>query len=152
MIKRIVELDAKLIDLAQDGYLWMFDRTGIYLGTCQALLLLAAQPFLPKQDAFSIGFAAIIMLSLAWRYHLQQRAMYAVANAIARSFRDTPWRWPFIVFMLTVAALPPYDWHAVAAILELLNLTYLSCVQIRERQPKDLFAGWRTPAFAGGAA
>lgn len=151
MIERLCALDDAIVDRIQDAYLWLWDRTGIYLGTC-AILLIALGPAIAPHNPVQIALLAVQTVPLIALRTLQQRGCLTVLNTQAEWFRSWSLRRMLLLFCL-ILLIGSLDLRSMCAYaLNLIAAFYALAVQVRDRQPKDLFAAWRAPALAGGAA
>jgi hypothetical protein len=147
------ELDDRLQAIVQDAYLWIYDRTGVYVATVfMAILLLGLGLNLLSRENFSmvgvlIGLS-ILSLFVMLRYHEQDVGPEGF-NATSREWRSGYSRlWVCIVLGGAIG----FDlwwqcWGGIAAdILDLVNFAYLWGVLIRKREPPEVrsLAGART--------
>lgn len=133
----IAEIDNRVIRMVQEVYLWLLDRTGVYVGT----LIFAFGAI----DNFCLGltFFRFVMLALigvwsAGRY-LAQATDLRRLNRFARNFADTWFRVPITVVLagsLTFEVCQ-LNWWRVTAHASFFCWLYLACIQVRDREPKD---------------
>lgn len=139
-MKRLHAIEDAIINHVQEAYLWLWDRTGVYVGT----LMFAAyvgdhvcwNPLTWVDFAF-IGFAG---LWAGIRYVAQSQDLRWF-NASQRAWKDFSPR-PF--FSVLVAAFLLADilqlnaWHLASDTMTML-WNYIGCVQVRDREPKEFF-------------
>lgn len=139
-MKRILEADTRMIELTQEAYLWLWDRTGVYVGT---LIFMASvvdhSVHLPMRwfHLLSLGFMGLFSGA---RYAAQQRDL-RLLNAAALEFR-APWLRSVtlgILFGSVIADLTGGKLWLLLGDLSFAIWTYLACVCVRDREPKDLF-------------
>lgn len=140
----ICELDEKLQKATQDAYLWVFDRTGIYVATIGVAIQVAI-PFIKaigdrKLDYVSLFVMGWLCLGLFQSYYMQHGNKFEVFNASARAWQDhtvrivANWFW---VVMCILSALTR-DWHLSAtAFLQFFYFGYVLTWQIRKREPPE---------------
>lgn len=137
-MNKLAEIDAKMIDLTQDAYLWLYDRCGIYIATVSVVLLLAGEA-ISYRGPIGLVLTGFICLSISPRYLLQMMGLKDAINAMARSDRTAKWRYIYIVLMLILILAPGKSWgsFALGAACDLAALAYVNVVQLRDREPKD---------------
>jgi hypothetical protein len=145
-MKKLAEVDAKLIDLIQAAYLWLYDRTGVYIATIATALILAGAALI-RLDWISLGMTGFLILLFSPLYLLQAFNQQSSINATARVERHSKVRYGFLLAMLIL--IPDYRPGYMAwGLLTTIASGYMRCIQIRDREPKDFLAR-RQPAMAG---
>jgi hypothetical protein len=145
MIKFLNKIDDKLLDFTQDGYLWLFDRTGIYRATCTTVLVLASQVcYLTMAGIF---FTGLICVSLVNVYKAQHEGSYLAVNLTSDFMRKHPLRIGFVFLMLflSLSSTRTSLFESFGILIELFAIGYLNNVKLRDREPKDFFS-FRQPA------
>jgi len=141
----IQEIDKKIIDFIQDGYLYIWDRFGITLGHLLSVygLILLSYDLIPFTTILDIVVDVAQILYGVYRSNLQINKNYAEINSTAEWFRGfvgTCMRilWWFIFFLYVRACyLGIGDFHTIAGIANWIVL-YLWCVKVRDRDPSNV--------------
>ena len=148
----LTRIDNALIQFHQAAYLWLLDRTGVYLGTLMMANALAGNLHMYSSTAERWGFSSRVALFLlctglmgmvsARVWLLQKNGAYLAHNLMAlriQTFRII--RGGFFAFMLPVMLEEIYRLEVFSFLDSLLavSLQYLLCVQLREREPKSFF-------------
>lgn len=136
--------DAKVFAKSQAAYLWLYDRTGIYVGTIGMTTIVAADALTVLHHG-KLGPIVFVNLTIigflcGFRYHIQNSEKYEVFNAIARHWHEARWRpvLGFIWIALMFDDLIHQRWLLVAAcILNFCFFGYVLCWQIRKREPPE---------------
>lgn len=139
-MNKLSELDARVIDRVQNIYLWLWDRTGVFLATPIFILIVAEYLCLWPLKPRHFAFIAIMGAWSTWLYVAQGKSLAAL-NSISRSWRDFPLRQAFVAMSLAlcVADAAKLDAaHVVSGMFHLIFL-YAACAQVRDRDPKDFF-------------
>lgn len=137
-MKELRAIDDKMIDLLQDGYLWLYDRTGIYIATVSvAMVLLGAA--INSITVPRLALTAVLVATFVPAYIMQDRAPLAVQNARARLFRGSPWRLLPLAMFAALLATPRSVVDFVDVALICMAACYMPCLQVREREPKSFF-------------
>jgi len=154
MRDKIYAADDRVTDALQDAYLWVLDRTGIYLSTLMMVVPAeaSARLVIDKQAYF---IAAIIFVVNAIALHpiylRQHRGEFKIHNAVAMHLRTTM-RWlrlgliGFLYVPMLMVTVMSVD---VVMFLETLGwgiFIYMHGIMLREREPKTFFE--TAPKFA----
>lgn len=140
-------IDQKLLAKSQDAYLWLFDRTGIYVATIGVTIQVSV-PFLNaistgKLDYFQLAVMAFLCVGQFLRYQLQHNEKFEAFNAMsrilvthwARKLSNVFWLTNFTAFVI-VTWFNHTAWHImVVSLLQFFFFGYVSCWQIRKREP-----------------
>lgn len=146
----INQIDQKLIEYVQAVYLWLFDRTGVYVASIAfAFIALLTAGWLYR-DYFPAWFTllifVIISLALSQPYQLQDKGLFDAFNMISREYQKSFFRrfavlitgvffvQSIVFFLVTLKT--KYLGYVCTDFL-LLCWLYLSCVQIRKRNPPE---------------
>jgi hypothetical protein len=139
-----MKIDQKLLETTQAAYLWVFDRTGVYVATI-GFTIQVSIPFIQSHAKGSLDYMALLLMvflsvGLGFRYSLQHAGKYEVFNAMARQLDEHRWR-PLMLGMwlgLILANLITMSgWYAFTAFLQLFYFCYVCCWQIRKREPPE---------------
>lgn len=139
-------LDDKVVEGFTKAYLWLFDWTGVYVGSvigvCVAAMV-AQSISSPKLGWSSAALDTLLLLPIAVsRWIIQHSFDGKFYNDLAEMAR-THWislalRIVFILFMW-VSFLRAPVWFWVTRDITFIALIYLTCVKIRPREPKKFF-------------
>lgn len=133
--------DTTIIDLVQEVYLWLWDWIGVYVATLMFAAYVSERVCWDRLGWFDFVLIAFTGAWMGLRYLAQSKDLRSL-NAAQRAWRDFTIRQFFSVFVfgsLAVDAFQLSAWH-VASDAMFLVWTYLGCVQVREREPKEFFA------------
>lgn len=137
-MKWLVSTDQRLIGWLEDVYLWIWDRTGVYIGSlifCAYVGDHVCWGPLKSINFFCIACSGAVC---GQRYAAQLKDL-RLLNDLQRMWRDLAWRrwFSILVFnMLVLDMITTNVWHFSSDFLMLL-WSYLGCVQVREREPKE---------------
>lgn len=146
---KLAAFDARLIELTQEAYLWLWDRTGVFVATLFFAAYVGDHALWGSLTWFDFLLLAIFGALSAHRY-LAQSTDLRWLNAHQRAWRDLGPRPYFTIIVIVFLAkdlLQLNAWHFASDCMSLL-WSYLGCVQVRDREPKDFFA-FRKLAGAG---
>lgn len=141
---KLRELDSQIILKLQEAYLWLYDRSGVYVATCMMVSIFIGIGALTlndgKMDFLRIFVVILNLVVVIPNYWMQEKQEFTQFNFIAMMLHQSMFRfgfvyfWCFPMFMLDML-LMKWAWgiNQVAVIVFL----YLSCIMIREREPKD---------------
>lgn len=134
------KFDAKLIDIVQNAYLWVWDRTGIYVSTLLFILYVGDHFFWAALKWFDFIFLAWAGLWCSYLYVVQSKDLRRL-NDDLRQWRDFAVR-PYLMILsfsiVMVDVLSLNAWHLASDICW-LGWGYLACIQVRDREPKEFF-------------
>lgn len=148
-MKTLIAIDNRLIEITQEVYLWLWDRTGVYVAT---LMFAAYVGDHVCWGPLHVGNFIFLALAGAWAsrvYFVQSKDLRRL-NDLQRGWRDFVMR-PYLTmfgFAMIVEQVLYLDVWRFASNVLMMVWTYLNCVQVREREPKDFFA-IRKPVGAG---
>lgn len=168
----IQKIDEYFVKQTQNAYLWLFDRTGIYVGSL--LFVLVAMPtflasFRRPINAIDLIFVAVAALFILPYYNDQAKKRYLIFNAratwiqsstIGRTIRYVFTTLPFFIFIIDLVGFLAGISFNMSTFLEMIaqllscSYMFLLCALIREREPKDWFKKRETydqPAFQGSS-
>lgn len=139
-MEKLLAADTYVIETVQEAYLWLWDRTGIYVGTmifsaavCEHL----AYGRLGWGSFFSLALVGAVATT---RYIAQQKS-FRLLNAMALSWR-MPWLRYFFNVCLTLCVFADVSKPSLGGFLSDLFFAlwnYLACICVRDREPKDFF-------------
>lgn len=145
MIALLKSIDSKIIEAVQAAYLWLYDRTGVFLATLTFATIVAdvfCGGLTTGLRLFDFLFLGYVGLTSAVRYHMQSTGQIAALNLGQLELRNSTIVRPiFIALMLSIIVIATYKsdaWKVASALLALL-WQYLFCILIRDREPKDFF-------------
>lgn len=139
-----MSIDVQIQKATQDAYLWLFDRTGIYVSTI-GMATQVSVAFLQSWNDGKINYmavfvAAFLSINLFARYHLQHSGSYETYNAVARHWYEFKLRHVACVSWLAFAMITALlrDWgYCFASLLQLVYFGYMMTWQIRKREPPE---------------
>jgi hypothetical protein len=134
----IAEIDSRVISMVQDVYLWLWDRTGVYVGTLIFAFAVLDKVCLARLDFFDFVLVGMMGIWTAGRY-LAQANDLRLLNKLARDFSEIWLRIPAIVLIAGVFIYDVLQMNAwrVASHIFFFCWVYLACIQVRDREPKD---------------
>lgn len=140
-MKKILVVDKYLIESMQAAYLWLWDRTGVYVASVLFALIVGHHVCYGPLKPLDFALLAIAGTWAGYLYVAQAKDLRQL-NSIQRGWRDSPLRLCSVAlsaFMLADAAFTIDAWHCAGSILW-LAFNYFACVLVRDRKPKDLFS------------
>lgn len=140
-MKWLRTVDDRLVAAIQESYLWVWDRTGVYVGSLMFAAYCGDHVFYGPLKLFNFFFLGVAGVWCAHRYLVQSKDLRWL-NDLQRCWRDFALRRFLMIFSAVVLAsdiIQANAWH-FASNLMFLIFNYLGCVQIREREPKEFFA------------
>lgn len=148
MLKTLLRFDEMAIDLAQDAYLWLFDRTGIYAATMMFSGIVAEHLCWPAMGhlgrALDLVMLAVLGLWCAGRYVAQQydRRLY---NALVEAWRAPMLRVIYLGILIGSLVVDLASPNPLGLLGDVLFVAWnsLACIYIRDREPKDFFEARR---------
>lgn len=159
MWKAYMRVDAWVLFKIQDAYLWLLDRTGVYVGTLMfaTYVYVAAGAIFAREESFWLWMVLLAMTG--WvagiRYLWQDRAQHERYNMMAMFMEQWRWRHTFNIFIGMVLIFEIITLNPLAASQEIAFLVYgyLLLIKIREREKKPFFkpAGVNTYVLASRA-
>lgn len=132
-----MKIDAWIIRWIEAGYLWLFDRTGVMVGSLMTVSMLVSIFIMKAPLVWKAVLIALLMWT-TWEYYEDQaKERYKKFNDRARYNQDGWWRLIVMGFTVggTVQHLGDYLYHF--SDLTFWVWIWLSCVQVRERQPPE---------------
>lgn len=107
MWKAYLRLDAKIISFFQESYLWLLDRTGIYVATLAFMIYASACAiqviFLNGPLWLWLPLIALVGLSLSSKYKLQDKGKNELFNFVAMAMEEMWFRHAFNLAVYTIA-------------------------------------------------
>jgi hypothetical protein len=137
------KFDDAIIDIFTDGYLWLWDRTGIYLATIMfwgIILFTGISLITSKLPVLDIIIALVWIIMILPYYIFQKEGNLTVVNSMSRR-----WRYSFgrsMAYALQIGMLVGGFYmgdNHLPITLSVWLVQYLLCVQIRDREPKSFF-------------
>lgn len=138
------KIDDALLIAAQRAYLWLFDWTGVYVGTLLFLLggLATVMDVLAYGRLRLVGYLLVGTYGLFgwWRINLQSKGDEAY-NAVAETETKNPMRWFFLLFFVffLVQEIAQMKLADAVQTMAFICALYLFTVKIRPRDPKEFF-------------
>lgn len=144
----IHKLDNWIIEVVQESYLWIWDRTGIYIGTLIFAACVGDRAFWGSVDWLGFIWLGFMGMQAAWRYLAQSKDLREL-NDMQRMYCELTLRFVcalLFFFFLAVSVIEGNFRHIISNVFALMWI-YLFCVQVRERDPKELFTtfGMQSP-------
>lgn len=145
---KFIELDRWFVDMVQEAYLWLYDWTGIYVATIEAILLIIGFIGLGVSTSpVLMGCLGICLISLIRSYLWQDKKLYKLYNAAALRYRDSLVRYFCQYLQISLLITDTIQHHeSFFTILKncgsvgcLFLVFVLNAVCIREREPKEWF-------------
>jgi hypothetical protein len=136
---KLLAADTYLIETTQEAYLWLWDRTGVYVATLIFSAVVCSHVVHGLDWGSFIGLAIMGAFSTQ-RYIAQQKDLRRL-NLLALGWR-TPWLRLFylsILFACVVADIAKFRAGELVGDIFFALWNCLACVQVRDRDPKDLF-------------
>lgn len=147
-MNKLRALDSAIIELVQEAYLWLWDRTGVYVATLIFTAYAIDQLASTHMRLFNFLTLGIMGACCGVRYVAQGKNLRHF-NDMQRQWRHFFARGPVMVaialFILQEVALLD-GWQALGDVA-FMSWCYLACVQVRDREPKN-FLSFRKPASA----
>jgi hypothetical protein len=142
-------LDQRIIDLVQEAYLWLWDRTGAYVATFLFASYVADHFCWGPLGWLDFFFLAFFGWWAGIRYVAQSKDLRRL-NDVQRAWRDFSPRLYFTLVMLpfVVGHAAQLEAWKLASDGFMFLWIYLACVQVREREPKEFFPSLK-PVGAG---
>lgn len=140
-MKFLASVDERLILMVQEVYLWLWDRTGVFVGALTAVLALIAAT-LTTSTLLTAALAGAIFSLHGILLIFIQGAGLRIFNAQARQWRRSILRPLLIAFDLACLAQEAWEGHlphVMGYLLIITGLLYLPCIQIRDREPPEKF-------------
>lgn len=145
MTARLRALDDHLIRLTQEVYLWLWDRTGVYVATLMFAAVVGDHVFWHPLEIFDFIVLAFFGVWAGVRYVAQAKDLRWL-NATQRAWADFWLRRPVMVVIAVLLAgdvLKLDAWRAASDVCS-FAWNYLACVQVRDREPQDLLSFRKT--------
>lgn len=144
----MIKFDTWLITNMEDAYLWIYDRSGVYLGTVGMIAMVISamvdlvsytdQGFLKGLTIFNVALIGFNMFQINSR---QSKEEYLLHNLIADFFRSSKVRCGFFFVFYTFVVLHTIRLDGLKVVSDLAFIVVMVSVTIRlrEREPKDWF-------------
>lgn len=141
MWKVYLKLDAWIISKVQDAYLWLLDRTGVYVATLTfgIYAVVGLSEIMDGGSTLWCGvLIALVGFSVAPRYLMQDKGENNRFNVISMAM--TSWRLRHFIIILmicssVISAITLHPWAALAN-LGFVLYGYLFMIMIRDRDKK----------------
>lgn len=144
MWKAYLKADAYILGIIQDAYLWLLDRTGVYVATL-CFMIYATAAFVALSTGAPLLFwgplLLMVGLSMLPRYTLQDKARNEHFNAIALMLQGWLWRHPFQIALSVSMLAETIALEPLQVLIDICFLlyTYMTLVMIRDRDKKPFF-------------
>lgn len=144
MWKAYLNLDQKILSLFQEGYLWLLDRTGVYVATV-AFLIYAVIALMEISNGSSLWIwgplVAFVGLAQSNAYRMQDRAQNEKFNLIAMMMEVSRLRHYFnlLLIALALSAMLTLDVRFFFSQFGFVAYGYVMLVKIRDRDKKPFF-------------
>lgn len=136
----MIAIDDKIIAWTQTVYLWLWDRTGIYVATLLFIgIVFSTFLYDRKMGIFDFILVTASAIWCGMRYAVQGKDL-RLLNTLQRSWAEWTVRRYLLclinipILFLSLLELNP--WHVSSNLLSLAWL-YLACVQVRDREPPE---------------
>lgn len=145
MRKAYMKMDGWIISALQDTYLWLLDRTGVYVATVSFATYTVVAGLNIAQGAFPtwawIVLLAFVGLSSGHKYLMQDKGKNESLNFSAMRMEE--WRWRHSInialFCFLIIALLALDVVEIIEQLGFLLFGYCFLIKVRDRDKKPLF-------------
>lgn len=144
MWKAYMKGTAWVLSKIQDAYLWLLDRTGVYVGT----LMFVCYVWIAAISVYrgeSLWIWMLLLAIVGWvagvRYLWQDKAQHERYNSLAMFMEQWPWNHVFNIFLGSMFFGFMIMLNPISASQQLAFLlySYLLMVKIRERDKKPFF-------------
>lgn len=137
-MKKLLAADEYLIEIVQSTYLWLWDRTGVYVASILFVLIVVDHVCYGPLGPFDFTILAIVGAWATYLYVAQAKDLRQL-NLMQRAWAGNWFR--LLSVILTIAALATalfdLNYWRLASNAAWLAFTYFACVQVRDRDPKD---------------
>lgn len=147
MRKAYMKVDAWVLSKIQDAYLWLLDRTGVYVGTLMfaTYVYVAAGAIFARHESLWLWLWMVLLAMTGWvagiRYLWQDKAQHERYNSLAMFMEQ--WRWRHIcnvlIGMVLIFEIIILDPLGASSQIAFLVYGYLLLIKIRERDKKPFF-------------
>lgn len=141
---RLRNFDSAIIARVQDAYLWLYDRSGMYVATCMMVCIFTGMGALTisdgKMDWFRIFVVLLNFVVIIPNYLMQDKQKFIEFNLMAMMLHQSSFRFWFVhgwLYPICVIDLIMFHWAWAFNQVAVAVFMYLSCIMIREREPKD---------------
>lgn len=140
------KLDESAKQAAQNSYLWLLDRTGVYVATVQMAMYLLSGALITLKNGYMpwwiIIFLGLPGVFMGMKYLLQDKGKNDAINAGAMMYEASGFR-QFANFYFTTMILLDFILRAglydVGFNLILLMIGYVETIKVRDRDKKPFF-------------
>lgn len=137
----MIKPEAKLQDIVNEGYLWLWDRTGISVSMIVLPLMVSEMPLIrPREIPNTIQWIALGILGAycTLRHLAQMSGKFEFCNDIARNWRELSlFRWMPYFFTVPLVLLHITEWRWWAdLVVVVLWVNFWGCY-VRERKPRE---------------
>jgi hypothetical protein len=144
MWKVWLKVDAWILKYIQEIYLWLLDRTGVYVATaCFSIYAIVGLSEVAEGGRAWLWGSMLIFaaLSLIPKYLMQDRCENERFNAISMAMAGFPWRHWITIPIGLVAIAEVITLHPLSALSDFgfVLYSYLSIIMIRDRDKKPFF-------------
>jgi hypothetical protein len=129
-------IDDALIRFAQDAYLWLWDRTGVYVGTVVFLAYSVGVATLRGAIMSSILFV-ISAITLALPRYFAQGKSLGLLNAMQRAWAASRLRMVATVFLCLLTLVSLDHLSEAIGLVSIISSWVFACVQVRDRKPPE---------------
>ncbi len=139
-----MSIDEEIHKSTQAVYLWLFDRTGVYVATVSMTMTVTAYSLLTlargEFDFITMVGIALIGIQCMLHYKLQHAKHYEAFNARARAWYESRLRFYLLCFWLAVIlgdVLQGSPLNFFSSVLMTFMFNYVWTCQIRKREPPE---------------
>ena len=139
-MNRLLAIDAYLIETAQEAYLWLWDRTGIFVATLIFACVVCEHLAFGRLTWGSFVGLALTGAFATQRYMAQQKDL-RLFNMLGSAWR-APWLRLFylgILFLCVASDISAFRAGGLVGDVFFVIWNCLACIHVRERDPKDFF-------------
>jgi len=154
------KVDRKVIELFTEAYLWVLDWTGVYVATV-GMFFVAMDVGLTVVDRGRVWWTDafyFVVMSLTWfapSWRRQHARMLSTINAGVLTWRESPVRTVLVIsglVLLLDSALRMRSVALTASNVMMLSWFYVTCVTVRDREPREFKLGRVLRPLTGGAS
>jgi len=154
------KIDDRLIEWFTDAYLWLLDWTGVYVATVGMFfvamdvgLKAVSKGQFAWYDALYFAVMSLVWFGPSWmRQHM---GLLTLINVAALQWREFGGRRAMVVcgvMLLLDSALRMRSPAMACSDLMTLSWFYLTCVTVRDREPREFRLGRALRPMTGGAS
>ena len=130
------KFDRRIIEMMQEAYLWLWDRSGVYVGTL-IFMIQISHVLISKKPPSLISIGAMSIWAI--QYYYVQGSSLRQFNEVTRTWTSFSFRkfmaLSWAVFIVSDIAI--LDVREFLSDILLIVTMYIACVQVRDREPPE---------------